>query len=161
MAGLLKITSDAGVLVEENELFDMRHGVGLGGLSHGQDGWLNIGEHFSVSNQTLRHQTLQIVRAVDAFSPRLMSALTTYEKFPQVEVKWHWVNKEADSVEYDYRMVLDDAQLIYAAPWDFKSEDGVVKEMLAFSYREISWKYLGPEPTDGDFVSEANSEGFF
>lgn len=161
MAGHLKITSAAGVLVEENELFDMRHGVGLGGLAQANDGWLKVTDHFSVSNQSLHHQTLQIVRAVDAFSPRLMSALTNYEVFPSVEIKWHWVNKETDAVEYDYRMVLDDAQLIYAAPWDFNSEDGVVKEMLAFSYREIAWKYFGPEPTEGDFVAEANSEGFF
>jgi len=161
MAGVLKVTSSAGIVVEENELFDMRHGIGLGGLQNNAEGWVSANDNFSVSNQALRHQMLQIVRAVDAYSPRLMSALTSYEIFPQVEVKWHWVNKDTDAVEFDYRIVLDDAQLIYAAPWDFISEEGVVKEMLAFSYREIAWKYMGPEPDEGDFISEANSEGFF
>ena len=161
MAGLLNISSSSGPVVENNVLFDMRHGLGLGGIQTDARGWVTVNDAFSASNQTLRHQTLQLVRAVDAFTPRLMSALTNYELFPKVEVVWHWVNKETDAVEYDYRIVLDDAQLIYAAPWDFISDDGILKELLTFSYREVSWKYLGPEPGIGDFISEASSEGFF
>ncbi len=161
MAGILKIEASTGILVEDNKLFDMRHGVGLGGLNSNAEGWLTIADQFSASNQTIRHQALQIVRAVDAFSPRLMAALTNYEIFPKLEVKWEWVNTDTDAVEFDYRLVLDDAQLIYAAPWDFISEDGLVKEMLAFSYREISWKYLAPEPDSDEFVAEASSVGFF
>jgi len=161
MAGLLNINSSNGVVVENNPLFDMRHGLGLGGIVTDARGWVTVSEAFSASNQTLRHQTLQLVRAVDAYTPRLMSALTNYELFPKIEVIWQWVNKESDRVEFDYRIALDQAQLIYAAPWDFISEDGILKELLTFSYREISWKYLGPEPGDGDFISEASSEGFF
>ncbi|WP_320822132.1 type VI secretion system tube protein Hcp [Reinekea sp.] len=161
MAGLLNINSSSGVVIENNLLFDMRHGLGLGGIQTDARGWITVNDAFSASNQTLRHQTLQLVRAVDAHTPRLMSALTNYELFPKVEVVWQWVNKESVKVEFDYRIVLDQAQLIYAAPWDFISEDGILKEILTFSYREISWKYLGPEPDNGDFISEASSEGFF
>ena len=161
MAGTMSITSDSGPVCEFTDIFDIRHGVGLGGVVAGNNQWPILQDSFSASNQTIRHSPVQVVRKVDAFSPRLMSGLTSYEIFPIVEFNWRWVNVETDQVEYDYHIRLEDAQLIYAAPWDFVTEQSLIKEILAFSYREITWKYLAPEPAEGDFIGEASSEGFF
>ncbi|WP_320827243.1 type VI secretion system tube protein Hcp [Reinekea sp.] len=162
MAGILNISSNDTPIIKDNVVFDMRHGVGLGGVQTDARGWSTVNDTFSASNQTLRHQAVQLVRAVDAYTPRLMSALTNYELFDELEVAWKRVN-ETGEIEFDYRIVLAKAQLIYSAPWDFGAVDGDLKEMLTFSYRDITWKYLAYDPKNGDLVKEkeASSDGFF
>jgi type VI secretion system Hcp family effector len=161
MAGKLTIKTSSGLLCFELEVTDLKHGLGLGGITSNQEGWSELHENFAVSNQQIVHKPLQLVKRVDAMSPRLMQALLDYQVLDTVEIIWSFVNPESEEVEFDYRIELHDAQIIYIEPFDFSQKGREPEEKLVFSYREITWRYLAKAPEEGEFFNEAASDGVF
>jgi len=108
------------------------------------------------------HRPLTIVKYVDKASPKLYKALSTGERFDEVEIKWYRIAKGGQEEHY-FTHKLEDAVIVKIEPHmhnclDRSKEHYGHMEEVHFTYRKITWTWVdGGIAADDDWTDRPSS----
>jgi type VI secretion system secreted protein Hcp len=99
------------------------------------------------------HKPLEICKYFDKASPKLYKALSTGERFSELEIKWYRINPNGEEQHY-FTHKLEDAVIVGIYPYMHNCLDKITEqyghmERVCFTYRKIQWTWV-----DGGVAAE-------
>ena len=151
IAGYLEITGDMQGPIEGGSQRKGRDGlIELLGFSH--DVEIPLQQGSQIASGRAMHRPIEIRKAIDKSSPKLMQAMCTKELLSEVEFRWYRFNQQGQEALY-YKIQLKQALILKICSW---TPDAQIKDQEHLQFMETIW--LGYESIIWSWGVDGNVE---